>query len=126
MLRKTTGNNESLLFSCPSPVVCLQSRNVPIQILLRKKRRQTFSAERGKEHCVPPGGLVVGSYVRRLSAWQQSRAPTDSVILLINTHQLEVCPRGCLCVCVCVHVVSVLESWKICEVIPIKNIKAAL
>lgn len=39
---------------------------------------QTGSAEwgeRGEEHCVPPGGLVVGSYVRLVSAWQQSRAP---------------------------------------------------
>lgn len=32
-------------------------------------------AEGGEEHCVPAGGWVVGSYVRLVSAWQQSRAP---------------------------------------------------
>lgn len=82
LLRKTNSSNKSsvqqrLLFLCPSPVVCLQGRNVPIQISLKEEEcfLDSHSAERGWEHCVPPGGLVVGSYVRLVSAWQQSEAP---------------------------------------------------
>lgn len=74
---KTKALYSTGLFSCPSPVVGLWSRNVPIQS--KKKGKivilfsQTVSADRGEEHCVPTGGLVVGSYVR--PAWQQSKAP---------------------------------------------------
>lgn len=96
---------------------------MPIERFLKKRERndadlkkkkiqfQTVSVERGEEHCVPAGGLLEGSYVRLVSFWQQCRAPDDSVILLINTHQLEVSPQWLL-VCVLIFV-STWETWKL-------------
>lgn len=38
------------------------------------------------------------------------QSPADGVILLINTHQLEVCPRGCFCACLLCVCAGELEN----------------